>query len=465
MAFSSGYWPRRIRSGVEAKETRKASRLRRLAEDASGTFATRLVTMTFGLGTGIITARALGPEGRGIFSLAALFPATVVTLSKLGQGVASVYFIRREREDPGRIASNDLALAVIVGTVLVCISALASPALLGSVLRGVPFWALAVMLPMIPVLLTESYLYGVLQATDRFRVYNTRLLAEAVLTLTGMALVLLWWKAGLRGALGVVVAIRITMATWVVVTIHRTSPLRWGFDTGLFRRMLRYGLKSHMQIVASHFHFKADIYLLAYFLDPARVAFYVIAARLAEHILYVPQSLGLALFPRLAGSGEDRAHEMTAAACRQTVAVTGLLAVFVTFVGPALIVAWYGREFAPAARPLGYIAVGIVMMSLYVLLSRNFTSRDKQRINIIAAYLALGGNLALNCVLIPKYGIVGAAIATMVSYSVSALLLLGFFLHDSGLRLRDVILVNRSDLAMWGRLASELRGSMRPAKA
>ena len=43
-------------------------------------------------------------------------------------------------------------------------------------LRGVPLWALVAICPMIPILLMESYLYGILQATDRFRVYNARLL-------------------------------------------------------------------------------------------------------------------------------------------------------------------------------------------------------------------------------------------------------------------------------------------------
>jgi len=419
--------------------------------------------MGLGLCTGIITARALGPEGRGIFSLVALFPASVVTLSKLGQGVASVYFIRRERGDPGQIASNDLALAIVVGTVLTCLALALSPTLLSSVLRGVPFWALAVMLPMIPVLLTESYLYGVLQATDRFRVYNTRLLSESVLMLAGMAIVLLGLRLGLRGALVVVVCIRIIMAVWVVATIHRTSPLKRRFDAGLFRRMIRYGLKSHVQIIASHFHFKADIYLLAYFLDPAQVAFYVIAARFAEHMMYVPQSLGLALFPRLAASEVDRAHELTATACRQTVAVTALLALAITLVGPVLIVSWYGQAFAPAAEPIGYVAAGIVMMSLYVLLSRNFTSRDKQQVNIVAAYLALGGNLSLNIFLIPAYGIVGAAVATMISYATAALLLLAFFLYDSGLPLRDVVVLKRRDVQMWRRLAADMRASMRGA--
>ena len=77
--------------------------------------------------------------------------------------------------------------------------------------------------------------------------------------------------------------------------------------------MIRYGLKSHMQIIASHFHFKAVMYMVAFFLSPVQVAYYSIASRLAEHIMWLPQSLGLALFPRMAGSSEQRAHDMTGA--------------------------------------------------------------------------------------------------------------------------------------------------------
>ena len=81
----------------------KRSPLFRLAEDITGTLATRVLTMGIGLFTGIITARMLGPENRGIFGLAALFPASIVTLSKLGQSQATIYFIRREKADVAQI--------------------------------------------------------------------------------------------------------------------------------------------------------------------------------------------------------------------------------------------------------------------------------------------------------------------------------------------------------------------------
>ena len=82
-------------------------------------------------------------------------------------------------------------------------------------------WALLVVMPLIPILLIESYMYGLLQATDRFRVYNIRLMGEAALTLSGMAVVLLVLDLGLPGALGVAVGIRLCMVVWVVATIHR----------------------------------------------------------------------------------------------------------------------------------------------------------------------------------------------------------------------------------------------------
>jgi O-antigen/teichoic acid export membrane protein len=384
--------------------------------------------------------------------LAALFPASLVTLSKFGQGIASIYFIRKKEEDVSQVASNVLWIALITGAALIAIALLLRDTLLTTALKGVPLYALVAVLPLAPILLVESYLYGVLQATDRFKIYNIRLLAEAMLTVSGMAIALLLLDLGLPGAFGVAVGVRFLMVIWVVATIHRGSPLRLKFDFSLARRMFRYGLKSHVQIIASHFHFKAAMYLVAFYLNPAQVAFYSIASRLAEHILWLPQSLGLALFPRLAGADEDRAHEMTAMAVRQALLLTAIAALGLALFGELLITLWYGEEYAQAGAPLPYIAGGIVMMAMYVLLSRNFTSRNKQSVNIVAAYVALVGNLGLNVLLIPRYGIEGAAMATAASYTTSALLLFVFFLRDSGLPWYRVLILQREDLGTWQRL-------------
>jgi O-antigen/teichoic acid export membrane protein len=431
------------------------SPLWQLFEDFGGTLATIFAKMGFGIIIGMITARWLGPTSRGIFSLVSTFPATLTTLTKFGQAQAVIYFIRREKEDVSRVASTAVWFGLGTGALLIVLVVLLRDQILHTFLRGVPLWALMTILPMIPILLMESYLYGILQATDRFRVYNARLLGESIIALVLMAVVLVGLKLGLPGALGVSIVLNTVMLLWVFWTIHKDTPLHFLFDRGLFRRMFRYGMKSHLQIIASHFNFKTGVYLCAYYLSPSEVAFYAIGAKFAEQMMSIPQSLGLAMFPRLAGVSDERVHLMTASACRQTFAITSVSALVLTFVGKFAITTLYGAAYEPAAVPLIYISWGIVMMSMYVLLSRDFTARDRQMVNVIAAYIALGGNIGLNVWLIPKMGIRGAAIGTSTSYTVAALLLYVFFLLESGMSWYEPLVPRIEDFERWRRLAAE----------
>jgi O-antigen/teichoic acid export membrane protein len=432
------------------------SSLWKLAEDFGGTLVTIFAKMGFGVLIGIITARTLGPDARGIFALVSTFPASLTTLFKFGQAQAVIYFIRREKEDVARVASTAIWFGLLTGALLVALVLVFREQILATVLRGVPMWALVAVCPMIPILLMESYLYGVLQATDRFRVYNARQIGESVIALLLMATVLVGLGWGLPGALGVSVLLNIVMLVWVFWTVRKETPLGFQFDGVLLKRMLRYGGKSHLQIIASHFNFKTGLYLCSYYLTPADVAFYAIGAKFAEQMMSIPQSLGLAMFPRLAGLPEERVHAMTAAGCRQTLAIAVVAALGLTFAGRFVIVTLYGAEYEPAAVPLRWIAWGIVMMSMYVLLSRDFTARDRQVINVIAAYIALGGNLVLGMLLIPELGIRGAAMSAACSYSIAALVLYGFFLRESGLPWYEPLVLNASDVARWRRLATEV---------
>jgi O-antigen/teichoic acid export membrane protein len=449
-----------------AKRSPRSS-LWKLAEDFGGTLVTIFAKMGFGVLIGIITARTLGPDARGIFALVSTFPASLTTLFKFGQAQAVIYFIRREKEDVARVASTAIWFGLLTGTVLVALVLVFREQILATVLRGVPMWALVAVCPMIPILLMESYLYGVLQATDRFRVYNARQIGESVIALLLMFTVLVGLGWGLPGALGVSVLLNIVMLLWVFWTVRKDTALGFKFDGELLRRMLRYGGKSHLQIIASHFNFKTGLYLCSYYLTPADVAFYAIGAKFAEQMMSIPQSLGLAMFPRLAGLPEERVHAMTAAGCRQTLAIAVVAALGLTFAGRFVIVTLYGTEYEPAAVPLRWIAWGIVMMSMYVLLSRDFTARDRQVINVIAAYIALGGNVALGMLLIPELGIRGAAISASCSYSIAALVLYGFFLRESRLAWHEPLVLKSSDIDRWRRLASEVarRASARSGRS
>ena len=54
-------------------------------------------------------------------------------------------------------------------------------------------------------------------------------------------------------------------------------------------------------------------------------------------------------------------------------------------IGSQLMVFFYGNRYAPAIPPMFMMLPGIIMISLYQILSRNFTSRNRQQVNIVAA--------------------------------------------------------------------------------
>jgi O-antigen/teichoic acid export membrane protein len=141
---------------------------------------------------------------------------------------------------------------------------------------------------------------------------------------------------------------------------------------------------------------------------------------------------------------------MTAQACRRTVLVTSIMALGIALLGPFMIVLWYGQPFAPAGEPLGWAAVAAVMLSIYVVLTRAFTSRNRQLVNITVGVVALVANVGLNIYLIPRYGIVGAAGAVAVTYSVACLLLIVLYLRESRQSLWEIVVPGREDVRyMW----------------
>jgi O-antigen/teichoic acid export membrane protein len=421
--------------------------------DIAGIFGTRAAWSFLGLLAGVILARKLGPHDRGILSLVLLLPETAVTFVKLGITQANVYFINREKRTSVEVASNSTALALVLGTTVAGGMWLFRDDLFSSVLRGVPTWALVLALVRVPLILLDGYLYGVLQAVGRFDIYNNRLLVTEVLRLVLIAGCLLLLDMGLFAAVIIHTAITVFNISWLVLSMRRTIPFTWSVDPKLLRQQLVFGLKSYVQTVTQHGLLRADIYMISYFLNPAQTAFYSLALRFTELILEIPQAVGLVLYPRLALAGKEEIHLLTAQACRRTLLVTGICAVGMAIVGPYVIVLWYGEAYASAGAPLGWAAIGVVAMSVFSILTRDFTSRNLQRVNIAAGLPALLLNVGLNVFMIPAFGIVGAAMATAIAYCAACAILLVFYLPEAKLSLSDVLIAKPADLRyLWNAL-------------
>lgn len=421
--------------------------------DAAGILGTRVVWSAMGMVSGVVLARWLGPHDRGILALVLLLPSTVLTLVKLGVSQATVYFINRKEAGIDQVASNSVMLALLLGLVSSVVVWATRDNLLHRVLGDVPDWALLLALARVPLLLLDNYLYSILQATGQFGLYNRRLLQSEGLRLLLVAVFVMVLDLGLAAAVAIYTVIGLVNIAWLLLNMRETIRFSLALDVVLLRRMLSFGIRSYVQVVTAHLLLRIDVYMVQAFLGPAQTAFYALALHFTELVLEVPQAIGLVLYPRLAALPEGEVHRLTAQTCRRTLMVTVPAAAALALLGPWMITLWYGEPYADAGAPLPWAAVGVAAMSIFVIITRDFTARQKQRVNTAAGVLALVANVALNLVLIPTQGIVGASLATAVAYSAACVILIHFFLRESGLRWADVVVPTRGDVAYFGGIA------------
>ncbi|MCW5890219.1 MAG: flippase [bacterium] len=418
----------------------------RFLRDIVQVFGGNVAMMIIGVGTGAITARALGPHDRGLFQLLVLLPVTLGNFAKLGIPQASVYFMRRRGASASQVASNAFWAALVMGTLMAIACWFGRDWIQERLLKDAPRDVLLPILMLIPAILLQTYFLGIAQAQQRFHEYNIQQVVPNLLALVGMFVVLLVLDLGLIGAVLTHVAINLFMTVWLALRIHRVAPLRWRVDTTLARDMLGFGGKSYVQTLAATQHQKIDQYLIGYLLTPDQVGLYAIAVNMTNILTRIWEATGTVLFPRLAASDDRTAHAATARVARHTVFITVVGALGLLVAGPIVIPLIYGRDFAGAVPALLWLLPSLVMMALYQILTRNFTSRGKQEINIIAAVLALVLNVGCNLWLIPRYGIVGAAIANNISYSVAAILLLVAFVRESGHGLAEATVLRGNEV-------------------
>jgi len=425
-----------------------------------GTFITQVLIVGFNLLIGVLTARALGPEGRGVLTLVMTLPLTLVALADPGVTKANIYFIARRKRSPSLVIGQSIFLALTMGLLAGGGLWLMRSLALDTFLRSVPAVYLGMILALAPLVLAYAYGMSVLRALQRFVLFNSARLLMPLLTLIAIVSALFLFDAGLDGATagyGLGTALAVAGTLWIV---FRLAPPRFRLDLGLLKETLRYGGKSYVQNLIGHLTYRLDIYMVAYFLSPREVAFYGIATSVAEVLWYIPDSVGLVLFPKLSATDEEQVHGLTAEVCRHTLLITFLGAGAILVVGTLGIPLLYGPEFQPAVQPFLLLVPGVAVMMLYKVLARNFSSRNRQQISILAASAGLLLNAGLDWVLIPRLGTVGAAVASTLGYSAAGLLLLLAFHRESGVGWIDTLWLRPADLIryrnLWRRVQSRL---------
>jgi O-antigen/teichoic acid export membrane protein len=316
-------------------------------------------------------------------------------------------------------------------------------------------WVLAAVL--IPLTFLDYSTAGQLCGRLEFGLWNALLIASRLTTL--VCVVVLVAVLGLNLAGGVLA----TAAGSVVVVAVAVAHLlrregRPHVDFGLLRSSVRYGAKAQIGSFFQFLNFRLDVLVLTLFVSLYNIGHYAVAQTLAELAAYVGIAFQISVLPILARSEERRDSESTStAAVRHHTVIAFAVMLLNAVFAPIVLLVGYGPEYRPALVPLLILLPGIFFMGTGSLVVGDLRGRGRPGL----ASLVKGGaaivTVALDFLLIPLYGINGAAVASTVAYTTFGVISLVVLSRVAAIPLRPLAIPTREDFAAYPRALRRLR--------
>ena len=261
------------------------------------------------------------------------------------------------------------------------------------------------------------------QLTSLFRVeersvaFVAATLANVLITVGSTILLVAVWD---KGALGVLVGnFTGTLVVYFVLLAYRRYQLGLEFDRPLFRQMQRFGLPlvpSGLAIWAIDF---ADRFFLLKLKNAAEVGLYSVGVRISTAILLLLIALRTA-WPAFAYSikEDDEAKRTYAFVLTYVLFVSSWVALTLSLLAPWLVRLLTTRAFYGGARVVPLLVFGATAFIGFNVMSIGIGRAKATQFNWVVTGAAAVIAVGLNLILIPPYGMMGAAASTLVAYTV-----------------------------------------------
>jgi len=291
-----------------------------------------------------------------------------------------------------------------------------------------------------PFLLCLGYGQTLLQGLEKFREFNILRISEPSSRLIFLIIFLLFLNMGVNGGIAAVLIAYVFAVCVSILMVKKFVIKKISYNNKLLARSIKYGIKGQIGIFFQFFNYRLDMFFVNYFLDISAVGIYTVSVAIGEILWHVPNSIVLTLFPKVSPKATPSANEFTSKICRNSLSIMLILAVLIGVLGYIFIPLLYGSRFRSAILPLIVLLPGIIALGLVKLLSGHLHGRGKPHFGSIATVVSLVITIVLDIVLIPAYGVMGAALATTFAYITSLIVIIWFFSRESGLKFREYLL-------------------------
>jgi O-antigen/teichoic acid export membrane protein len=372
------------------------------------------LTLVANLVTGIVSARALGPSGRGVFIALSTVTQLAGLLFAMGVAQSLSYYIARRPEDGPRLLTTWTLMLVPLIALAIAIGELLLPVIFSGDQEAIDLgrWFMFSIVLVVGLELN----YGLLLGMQDFFVYNSLRFAQAALI--AVAFVVLWIGDELTiesALIGAVVGSSIAMGAGLARSVVKVGvgPL----DPRLGVTSLWYGVRGQGSTVATNVTARLDVAMLPAFVSNANVGLYSVAANLSLIVHQLSNTFAGLVLPAAAASEAERSRAKVVGSLWASLAVAAVLAAILALFARPLIGLVYGDSFRDAAEPLLLLLPGVVLFAGSSILAAGIAAAGRPFTATFAQLLGMAVTVVGLFVFLRSGGITAAALVSTVSYA------------------------------------------------
>jgi O-antigen/teichoic acid export membrane protein len=402
---------------IKTKIDFSSNSFKKYLANTSWLFIERTVRIVVSFVVTIFVVRYLGPKEFGLYSYALSFFWLFGSLSTLGLEAITtreiVKYPDKKDEINGtvfflRLAGSVSAIIIIAATLFLT-GEETSTAILILILSGsFLFQSFSVI---------EYYFRGIVKAK-----YNAYALSVSVILSSALKIIFILIKAPLIYFVYAVVFEYAALAVGLILVYqhYKLSIFNWKYSKIIASSLLKDSWPLALSGIVVMIYVRIDQIMIKIMMSEEAVGYYAAAVRLSEAWYFVPVTLCNSIFPAIVNakniSEEFYNNRMQKLYDLLTWLAIGI-ALPVTVFSNQIIQLLFGNEFSQAAPVLTiYIWAGVAVF-LGVASSQYLINENLTKLTFSRNFFGMILNVGLNLILIPIYGIIGSAVAPLISYS------------------------------------------------
>ena len=410
----------------------------------------RVVALAGNVCSGLVTAAFLGPVGRGEQTAVGVVPLVLGSICGMGLHASLIYNLRQDPQGGPRYFGSALVLIAFASIVAMAVGFVLMPVWLVHYSSTIVRFGRLLLLS-VPLSLATPLLMAVLEADGQFGAANRALYFQSLGTPILLGGLLASGRFTWTSAVSAYFVPSLPAFVYVLMQTRRVLRPHFTLAAPFPHRLLRFGLRFYGVDVVRVLSSYLDQLVIVLLLQPAAVGAYAVALSLSRILGVAQGAVATVLFPSIAAREPATIVEMVAKVARITtvVNIVGAIAIAVTM--PSLLLLQYGARFGAAVVPFLILLAEAIISSAARTLAQAFSGTGRPGVVTGVEVAGVVAALVAMLVLVPAYGIVGAACSTLLGGFARLLCVLASFQKILGIALPRLV-ISRADVAwMAGR--------------